>query len=91
METKFFKKSQMANKIDFFLFQLPSWKKIVLRKKKSYDSTMLRCSKNLDNIFLSVRSVKKPIKTKTRTLADKEPKLHGISINQLKFYMTAPC
>jgi hypothetical protein len=54
--------------------------------KKEKNSTMLRCSKNLDSIYLSVRSVKKPIKTKTRTLVDIEPKLHGISINQPKFY-----
>jgi hypothetical protein len=47
--------------------------------------------KNLYNIFLSVKSVKKPIKTKTRTLAEIESKLHGISINQPKFYMTALC
>jgi hypothetical protein len=78
-----------GNIFQFLYVKRQKKEEIRITQKKSYDNIILRCSKKLDCIIDQKR--KKPIKTKNRTLADIEPKLHGISINQPKFYMTAPC
>jgi hypothetical protein len=60
------KKQNKGNKFQFLYVKRQKKEKIRITQKKSYDSTMLRCSKNLDYIFLSISENTNKKNQKTR-------------------------